>query len=89
MKPIGSEALKYNIKTKLTYGDPIIQAVKQNVPAPGHYEQRLALNKIGEYHFSGWKNSKAARWDPPSDRFKTPTITPQITPGPGTHNITG
>lgn len=88
-KPLGSDALQFKMKHKINYGDTVVLAVKNNFPCPGYYDQKPAIDSQGIYHKSDWKSSKAARWNPPYDRFKTPITTPQMTPGPGSHDMPG
>jgi len=44
LKPIGTDALKFSIKSRLEYGDPAIMARKKNIPGVGHYPDTLATN---------------------------------------------
>jgi len=86
LKPLGANALKFKLKSRLMYGDPAAIAKKKNIPPPGHYNNILKTDKLGQYNFnSEWFNSKAAKWGYPYDRFKVLNTTSQITPGPGTH----
>lgn len=89
LKPIGSDALKFTIKSRLEYGDPAQMAIKKNVPGVGHYPDVQGINKEGKYnHISEWSNSKAQRWGPITDRFKAYDAT-RNNPGPGAHELFG
>mmetsp|Transcript_3926 Transcript_3926/g.5932 ORF Transcript_3926/g.5932 Transcript_3926/m.5932 type:complete len:143 (+) Transcript_3926:295-723(+) len=77
LKPIGANALKFKLKSRIPYGDPAQIARKKNIPPPGTYDDTLQTDKHGHYnHFSQWNNSKAARWGYPHDRFKVTNTTP-------------
>lgn len=59
MKPLGADALKFKMKSRLFYGDPAQIALKKNIPDPGYYGEPLATNATGKYnHNSEWSNSK-------------------------------
>jgi hypothetical protein len=40
-KEVGKGAKKFSIKSRITYNDVASNAVKKNIPAPGHYNDIL------------------------------------------------
>lgn len=90
LHPIGTNAKKFKLKYKITYGEPDMLAIKRAIPGVGTYEHTLRQNDDGVYNMnSEWSNSKSAKWGPYHDRFKRVTTTPMITPGPGAHEQYG
>ena len=38
MRPLGKDSVGFKLKFKLDFGDTALQAMKRNIPAPGHYD---------------------------------------------------
>lgn len=65
LKPLGYNALKFKLKSRVCYDSPEKVAERKNVPPPGAYEEKLMIRKDGKYNFnSEWLSSKAAKWAP-------------------------
>ena len=89
LHPIGVGSKSFKLKGKILYGSVSYsgrQAERRGVPGAGTYEDTLSLNNLGLYNQnSQFSNSKAAKWNPPHDRFFRPRVTTDENPGPGQH----
>ena len=85
-KNIAVNAKKFSmLKRKIVLDDDEI-AIKRGVPGPGHYEDQLCFNKVGNYVSSMYGNSKATRLGK-EDRL--PERTDPRFPGPGAYEEVG
>ena len=69
------------------------------MPGPGNYDQRLNLNKTGNYSFYKWRNSGAPLFSKASRKVDLETSATRkskcnftylqltVTPGPGTYRV--
>jgi hypothetical protein len=87
LHPLGTDALKFTMKEKLSFGDPATVAKKKNIPPPGHYEI-VGMHKEGRYPISEFYNSKSARWSK-DERLKPTGSKYEQSPGPGAHETFG
>jgi len=87
LHPLGTDALKFTMKEKLSFGDPATVTKKKNIPPPGHYEI-VGMHKEGRYPISEFYNSKSARWSK-DERLKPTGSKYEQSPGPGAHETFG
>ena len=70
-------------RRQINIDDPMYINIKNQIPGPGYYEQKLNLNRVGVYKISNMRNSLAATWGPAGKRFLEENRNTKHFPGPG------